>query len=155
MGLEIERKFLINIEKWNAIQKPKGEFILQGYLLTDPDKTIRVRQTATKATLTIKGLTSGASRSEFEYEIPKTDAELLLAEFSMSSVAKIRYTILFNGKVWEVDAFLNDNAGLFIAEIELTAENEEFVIPDWIEKEVTGDKRYYNSYLSEHPYSKW
>ena len=155
MGQEIERKFLINKEKWESIQKPNGEIVRQGYLLTDPKKTIRVRQTDRKATLTIKGLSVVATRSEFEYEIPKEDAEQLFHEFSIATLTKIRYKILFRDKIWEIDEFQGENKGLIIAEIELISEDELFSIPEWIEKEVTGDKRYYNSYLSEHPFLKW
>lgn len=155
MGVEIERKFLVNKEKWNLLDKPDEQFYRQGYLSTDPNKTIRVRQTDTNGYLTIKGLSVGASRPEFEYEIPINDAEQLLDKFSTSSLTKIRYKIVFRNKVWEVDEFLGDNLGLIVAEIELTSEGEQFELPDWLETEVTGEEKYYNSNLSTNPFKNW
>ncbi len=155
MGIEIERKYLINYEKWQKIEKPLGRTYRQGYLLTDPKKTIRVRLTETNGYLTIKGLSVGATRSEFEYEIPISDAVELLDNFSISELSKIRYKISFENKVWEIDEFLGDNAGLIIAEIELKREDEHFNCPDWIDKEVTGDEKYYNSNLTITPYKYW
>jgi CYTH domain-containing protein len=98
MGIEIERKFLVNQEIWDELEKPVGEFYRQGYLMVDPEKTIRVRQTSQKGFLTIKGISIGASRSEFEYEIPHTEAKELLDQFSVSELSKIRYKILFENK---------------------------------------------------------
>ena len=95
MGQEIERKFLVNHSKWQQIKKPIGNHFRQGYLLTDPKKTIRVRQTSEKGFLTIKGISVGASRTEFEYEIPHEEAKELLDQFSISELSKIRYKILF------------------------------------------------------------
>lgn len=155
MGIEIERKFLVNKELWNECEKPAGEFYRQGYLLTDPSKTIRVRQTSDKGFLTIKGISVGASRSEFEYEIPFDEAKELLDQFSVSELSKIRYKILFEEKLWEVDEFLGENEGLMVAEIELKSENEKFKLPDWIGKEVTGEDQYYNSNLTLNPYKNW
>lgn len=155
MPLEIEKKFLVNKEKWNKTDKPKGQFFRQGYLLTDPNKTIRVRVTDTKSYLTIKGLSIGATRHEFEYELPKDEAEQLLDMFAISDLTKIRYKILFNDKLWEVDEFLGDNQGLIVAEIELQSEEEAFDLPHWAESEVTGEDKYYNSNLSILPYKEW
>jgi adenylate cyclase len=155
MGLEIERKYLVNKEKWNSIEKPKKTLFRQGYLLTDPNKTIRVRLTDSKGYLTIKGLSVGATRPEFEYEIPRDEAEQLLDNFSVSDLKKIRYEILFKDKLWEVDEFLGDNLGLIVAEIELKSESETFELPDWIDREVTGEEKYYNSNLSINPFVKW
>lgn len=155
MPLEIERKYLVNKEKWNEADKPKGQFFRQGYLLIDPNKTIRVRVTDTKSFLTIKGLSVGATRPEFEYEIPKDEAEQLLDMFATSDLTKIRYKVLFNEKLWEIDEFLGENEGLIVAEIELEREEESFDLPAWLEKEVTGDDKYYNSNLSVLPYKKW
>jgi adenylate cyclase len=155
MPLEIEKKYLVNEEKWNKTDKPKGQFFRQGYLLTDPNKTIRVRVTDTKSYLTIKGLSVGATRPEFEYEIPKVEAEQLLDMFAISDLTKIRYKVLFNNKLWEVDEFLGDNEGLIIAEIELQSEDETFDVPNWTENEVTGEDKYYNSNLSVLPYKNW
>lgn len=155
MAKEIERKFLVNREKWKAIPKPEGDFFRQGYLSIEPEKTIRVRQTADQCFLTIKGKTSGISRLEFEYEIPKADAEILLNDFALSELSKIRYRISFAGKIWEVDEFLGENAGLILAEIELHNENESFELPEWIGVEVSHDQRYFNSNLTVEPYQKW
>lgn len=155
MPLEIERKYLVNKEIWQETKKPKGMFFRQGYLLTDPNKTIRVRVTDTKSYLTIKGLSIGATRPEFEYEIPKDEAEQLLDMFAISDLTKIRYKVLFNNKLWEVDEFLGNNMGLIVAEIELENEDEAFDLPNWVEKEVTGENKYYNSNLSLFPYKNW
>src|SRR5688500_12543499 len=145
MGQEIERKYLVDHNKWQQIDKPTGQLYRQGYLLTDPMKTIRVRQTAEKGFLTIKGLSIGATRPEYEYEIPFDDAKELLDNFSIAELSKIRYKIIFDNKIWEVDEFLGDNTGLIVAEIELTSEDENFGIPAWVDKEVTGQEKYYNS----------
>ena len=155
MSLEIERKFLVNHQKWNTIEKPNKYFIRQGYILTDPNKSIRIRQTETTAYLTIKGPAKCASRSEFEYEIPLRDAEHLLNNFAVAELIKIRYKIVYKDKLWEVDVFLGDNSGLIVAEIELESEIEFFELPPWIEGEVTGEEKYYNSSLSLHPFNKW
>lgn len=155
MGIEIERKFLVKQEIWAQLEKPDGEFYRQGYLLTDPTKTIRVRQTSEKGFLTIKGISIGASRSEFEYEIPQEEAKDLLDQFSVSELSKIRYKILFENKLWEVDEFLGENKGLMVAEIELKSEDETFTIPDWIGEEVTGEEKYYNSNLTLLPFKNW
>ena len=155
MGIEIERKFLVHKDKWDSLTKPKKDFYRQGYLFSDSNKTIRVRQTNDKGYITIKGSVIGLSRPEFEYEIPKADAEELLNQFSVSELIKVRYKILFKNKIWEVDEFLGDNLGLIVAEIELKHENEQFEMPDWIANEVTGIKKYYNSILAIFPFSKW
>ena len=155
MGIEIERKFLVKQEIWAQLEKPDGEFYRQGYLLTDPTKTIRVRQTSEKGFLTIKGISVGASRAEFEYEIPHGEAKELLDQFSVSELSKIRYKILFENKLWEVDEFLGENEGLMVAEIELQSEDETFCIPDWIGQEVTGEEKYYNSNLTLLPFKNW
>lgn len=155
MGKEIERKFLVNHKKWEDSEKTVGQFFRQGYLLTDPNKTIRVRQTTEKAFLTIKGLSIGATRTEYEYEIPLHDAKELLDNFSTSELSKIRYEILYENKIWEVDEFLGENTGLIVAEIELESEDEKFSIPSWVDVEVTGEDKYYNSNLTIEPYKNW
>ena len=134
MGQEIERKYLVDHDKWLAVEKPLGELYRQGYLLTDPQKTIRVRLTEKTAFLTIKGLTISATRPEYEYEIPASEAKELLDNFSTAELSKIRYKIKYDHKIWEVDEFLGNNAGLIVAEIELASEEERFAIPDWITK---------------------
>lgn len=155
MGLEIERKFLIHKNKWSRITKTQGVFLHQGYLLTDPEKTIRIRISDKLGYLTIKGIAIGAIRKEYEYAIPKNEAKELLDTFSVASLTKIRYDIEYYGKLWQVDEFQGDNTGLIVAEIELKNEKESFDVPDWIGEEITGSKKYYNSNLSLNPYMKW
>ncbi|MEO6838262.1 MAG: CYTH domain-containing protein [Ginsengibacter sp.] len=155
MAKEIERKYLVKLNEWQQVIKPAGQHYRQGYLLTDPNKTIRVRVTSTKGFLTIKGISVGATRQEYEYEIPINEAMELLDNFSISELSKTRYKITFENKLWEVDEFLGDNEGLVIAEIELESEDENFDIPSWVGKEVTGDEKYYNSNLTILPYKNW
>jgi adenylate cyclase len=155
MAKEIERKFLIDIKKWQALNKPEGQLLRQGYLSTDPAKTIRVRLAGEKGFLTIKGATKGATRDEYEYEIPAGEAVELLDKFAGAELSKIRYNVALGSKVWEVDEFLGLNAGLFLAEIELESEDEAFERPEWVTTEVTDDARYYNSNLTKNPYKHW
>lgn len=155
MGKEIERKFLVDKEVWDNMNKPEGKLYKQGYMLVSPKKTIRVRTTPENGYITIKGKTSGTTRLEYEYPIPIEDAEELLAHFTKNIVEKKRYRIPYKGKLWEVDEFYNENEGLIMAEIELKEEQEAFDKPIWIYKEVTSDNRYYNSYLSQHPFREW
>src|SRR5438270_10985009 len=121
MGIEIERKFLVSAEKWSRTLKGEGQVYRQGYILRDPDKTIRVRLSDEQGFITVKGASTGASRPEYEYEIPLQDAKELLDNFCTSEISKIRYEIYFAGKLLEVDEFLDDNEGLIIAEIELSS----------------------------------
>ncbi|MBA4853071.1 CYTH domain-containing protein [Emticicia sp. BO119] len=155
MAIEIERKYLINQNKWDNFPKPEGQLFRQGYILKDPEKTIRVRVTDTTAYLTIKGASIGATRTEFEYEIPKEEGIELLDNFAVSELSKIRYKIPHINKLWEVDVFLGNNKGLIVAEIELDSEEEYFELPEWISIEVTGDNKYYNSNLSANPFKNW
>jgi CYTH domain-containing protein len=155
MGIEIERKFLVNKEKWDQVIKEKKSLYRQGYIVSDPGKTIRVRLTDKEAFLTIKGLTVGISRAEFEYSIPVADAQQLLDGLCGSVVSKVRNFITYDNKLWEVDEFLGDNEGLIVAEIELKAEDEAFSLPEWVDKEVTSEKKYSNSNLAKKPYKNW
>jgi len=155
MAFEIERKFLVNIPLWEALEKPAGQIYCQGYIYSDADKTIRVRTNGAHAYLTIKGKTTGATRSEYEYAIPLQDAENLLDEFCQNLIRKTRYVIPFGKHTWEVDVFDGENKGLIVAEIELTDENEFFDLPPWVTEEVTADARYYNAHLVAHPFSAW
>jgi adenylate cyclase len=155
MGKEIERKFLIDQQKWDNLNKPEGKLFRQGYLLTDKDKTIRVRATESKGFLTIKGKTIGATRMEFEYEIPLAEATELLDNFAISELSKTRYEITMGGKLWEVDVFSGENEGLIVAEIELESEDENFDLPDWVSNEVTEEEKYYNSNLTVKPFKNW
>ncbi|MFC5548336.1 CYTH domain-containing protein [Massilia aerilata] len=154
MGIEIERKFLLKNDGWRGLGQPT--LMRQGYLAADPVRTVRVRIEGERAVLTIKGKSTGASRGEWEYEIPVADAaELLDGLCEQPLVEKTRHRIEHAGHTWEVDEFKGENAGLVVAEIELGSEDEAFEKPDWIGREVTGEKRYYNSSLIRLPYSKW
>jgi CYTH domain-containing protein len=155
MGVEIERKFLVDRDQWQQMPKPIGTYFRQGYILSEPGKTIRVRVTPDEGFITIKGGTKGLSRLEYEYAIPAVDGEELLDNFAISELQKRRYRIDVAGKEWEVDEFLGDNKGLLVAEIELESEGEKFILPPWVTTEVSGDARYYNSNLSVTPFCKW
>ena len=155
MKQEIERKFLVDEDKWNKLEKPVGKELSQGYLASGTTTTIRVRTKGDKGFLTIKGKTVGASRPEYEYEIPRAEANELLENFAITSISKIRFEIEYAEKLWEVDVFKGDNEGLIVAEIELESEDEPFEKPDWITEEVTDDKRYYNSILAKTPFKIW
>jgi CYTH domain-containing protein len=152
MATEIERKFLVRDTQW---RQGAGVKFSQGYLNRDLERTVRVRIAGEKAHLTIKGVTRGASRAEFEYEIPVADAEQLLRLSDGPIIEKNRHIVVHNGSKWEVDEFLGDNAGLVVAEIELTSPDQPFSRPPWLGIEVTDDARYYNSNLASHPYSTW
>lgn len=153
MNVEIERKFLVKSEAWRGLAE--GVRFRQGYLQTHPC-TVRVRTEGERGVLTIKGQTRGFSREEFEYEIPRGDADRMLDTLALPSlIDKIRYKIPYQGFVWEVDEFLGDNAGLVVAEIELSDEGQAFERPEWIGEEVTGDRRYANSALASRPFCSW
>ena len=153
MGREIERKFLVRGYDWK--HDADATTMRQGYLSTDPERVVRVRVEGGKAALTIKGKSSGAVRGEWEYAIPKGDAEELLALCPRPLVEKTRHRIEFAGMLWEVDEFHGDNAGLVVAEIELQTEDQAFDKPHWVGEEVTHDARYFNSNLLRHPYRDW
>jgi adenylate cyclase len=155
MGVEIERKFLVDKDKWQQVIKPTGTHYRQGYLLDDAKRTIRVRITDKQGFLTIKGITTGITRKEYEYKIPVEEGTEMLDAFAESEVEKIRYKITFEGKLWEIDEFYGDNEGLLMAEIELQHEDEAFIKPEWITIEVSDDGRYYNSNLSKNPFKNW
>jgi len=153
MPLEIERKFLVDTQKWNPTVQ--GTRLVQAYLSIEPNPTVRIRIAGEKAFLTIKGRTKTISRPEFEYEIPVNEAQETMLLAISNPVEKIRYEILHKGFLWEVDVFSGKNEGLVIAEIELESEDQPFPRPDWLLDEVSGDRRFYNSYLSEHPFQEW
>lgn len=156
MGVEIERKFLVDHEKWNKLAKPEGKHYKQGYIFSDETRTVRIRVAAGKGYITLKGGRQGKmSRSEFEYEIPAADAGEMLRTLAQNGTEKIRYEIPAAGFTWEVDEFSGDNEGLIVAEIELNSEDDEFEIPEWITEEVTDDHRYANSNLAVHPFKYW
>jgi adenylate cyclase len=153
MPFERERKFLVKEE---LIPEPESSVrIIQAYLSTHPARTVRIRLAGNKAFLTVKGGMSGISRLEFEYPIPVEDARDLLRLAESAPVEKIRKEIHVEGKKWEIDFFEGANKGLILAEVELDTEDEEFILPDWADKEVTGDWRYHNSQLAIHPYLEW
>lgn len=155
MGVEIERKFLVDPEKWKQFKKPEGTAYRQGYLVNEKHKTVRIRIAGDKAFITIKGATQGFTRKEFEYEIPVADGHELLESFKLAGTSKTRYRIPVAGKVWEIDEFSAENEGLLVAEIELKDENEAFEKPAFLLEEVTSDVRYYNSNLAANPFSSW
>ena len=152
MATEIERKFLLKKGVW-----PRGTAMkcCQGFLSRAKDRTVRVRTVNDKGYLTIKGMAVGASRPEFEYEIPYQDALELLEICEKPLIEKNRYRVEEGGLVWEIDEFFGENQGLIIAELELESEDQEFKKPDWVGEEVTGDPRYYNANLIKNPYTKW
>jgi adenylate cyclase len=155
MAVEIERKYLVNKTRWKDAYKDEKQSIEQGYIVNSEEKTVRVRIYGSQGFITIKGSVKGVSRPEFEYVIPVEDARQLIDQFCSSVVSKIRHKVRYKNKLWEVDEFLGENQGLLMAEIELDDEQAPFELPDWISNEVTGDKRFYNSYLSTHPFSTW
>ena len=154
MAKEIERKFLVVGDAWRALAK--GTKYRQGYLSTVKERTVRVRTIDDAAFLTIKGITVGMTRAEYEYEIPTADATEMLDDLCEKPIIeKTRYKIPFEGFVWEVDEFAGVNQGLIVAEIELADENQAFTKPDWIGEEVSGDPRNFNANLIAHPYTNW
>lgn len=154
MGVEIERKFLVDGDAWRTLGE--ATLLRQGYLSADPARTVRVRIDGERAFLTIKGKSVGAARGEWEYPIPVEEAAELLDGLCLQPlVEKVRRRIAVGPHTWEVDEFLGANAGLVVAEIELASEDEAFDKPDWIGREVTGEARYFNSNLIRHPYSQW
>ena len=144
---EIERKFLVNDEIRNILQNLTPKKIQQGYMSENEKGVVRVRTKGEKGVLTIKAANKGISRDEFEYEIPFEEAEEMLGLFCEVYISKERYTINYGQHEWEVDVFHGKLEGLIVAEIELGSEEEEFELPRWIDKEVSDDKRYYNSNL--------
>jgi adenylate cyclase len=154
MGKEIERKFLIKGDAWRF--QARGTFYRQGYLNSAMERTVRIRTIDDKAFLTIKGLTVGATRSEYEYEIPPADCNAMLDVLAEKPlIEKKRYKVPFEGLTWEIDEFFGDNAGLIVAEVELKSEAQAFNRPEWVGEEVTADPRYFNSNLIKHPYTRW
>lgn len=154
--IEIERKFLVTSPEFikDAFRQSR---IVQGYLNSHPERTVRVRVKGEKGFLTIKGIgnETGLSRFEWENEIPLKEAERLLPLCEKGVIDKIRYEVKIGIHVYEVDVFSGANEGLTIAEIELTDENESFEKPKWLGMEVTHDNRYYNAYLSSNPFKNW
>ncbi|AYN65920.1 CYTH domain-containing protein [Euzebyella marina] len=154
--IEIERKFLVNSNDFKE-HATHNERIVQGFLNTDPDRTVRVRIKGDSGFLTVKGKSNkeGTTRFEWENKITVTEAEQLLILCEKGIIDKTRFLVPVGNHLYEVDEFYGDNLGLTIAEIELSAENERFIKPDWLGDEVTGDIKYYNSQLGKKPFKTW
>ena len=153
MGKEIERKFLVVSGEWK--QLGAGTLFRQGYLNSAKERVVRVRTMGEAAALTVKGITTGATRLEFEYDIPREDANQLLELCEQPIIEKTRYRIPTGELVWEIDEFHGVNDGLIVAECELESEDQKIDKPGWIGEEVTGDPRYFNSNLIARPFSTW
>ncbi len=154
MPIEIERKFLVKSDAWRSLAD--GVLYRQGYLAATADCTVRVRVVGEQGYLTIKGATRGIARTEFEYMIPVDEALAMLDTLCEPPlIQKKRYTIAWSGLVWEVDEFEGENQGLIVAEVELTDEQQAIALPDWIDREVSDDPRYFNANLAKHPFSEW
>ena len=152
--IEIERKYLVKSDIYRNLATEQHE-LKQGYLCADGVRTVRVRLWDDHGVLTIKGHGNGVSRFEWEKEIAKEDAEALFALCQPGRVEKTRYIVPLDDLKVEVDVFHGENEGLVFAEIELPSEDYPFTLPDWLGSEVTGDPRYYNAYISSHPYNTW
>ena len=154
MAIEIERKFLVKRIPKNKIKY--SHYIKQGYIFSDKQKVIRVRQKMDDFFITIKGEKTGISRFEFEYKIPKNDANQLFKNFCEKKIIeKTRHYVEHKGHTWELDVFHDKNKGLIVAEIELESEDEAFYLPDWVDQEVTDQDKYYNMNLIKKPFKNW
>jgi adenylate cyclase len=154
MGHEIERKFLVRPDAWRPAGP--GTPFRQGYLSTHPERVVRVRIAGDKAWLTVKGVTRGLTRSEFEYPIPVPDAAAMLDGLcERPLIEKDRHVEVHGGKTWEIDVFHGENEGLVLAELELDSEDEPFARPAWAGDEVSADPRYANASLARNPFSRW
>jgi len=154
MAVEIEKKFLVTSKDWK--EGSSSTIYYQGYLCSGSGQTVRVRIAGDKAWLTIKGKHTNISRLEFEYPLPKDDAQVMLAEVCEQPIIhKRRFLKIYKGFTWEIDEFYGDNQGLVVAEIELTSEDQQFPRPDWLGEEVSHESRYYNASLRIYPYSMW
>lgn len=154
MGVEIERKFLLKDDGWKSAVTGSAS-ITQAYLVRDAARSVRVRRRADAAFLTIKGPAENGATPEFEYAIPATDADALLALCLQGAIIKTRHIVPHGGHTWEIDVFHGENEGLVLAEIELSSIDEPFTRPAWLGDEVTGDGRYANAALSQKPYKDW
>ena len=154
MAKEIERKFLVHPRKWSDLGA--GQVIRQGYLCASKESSVRVRTDGDKAFITIKGHTTDNTRDEYEYEIPLTDANEILGKLcEHPPIEKTRYRIVFKAHTFEVDEFAGANKGLTVAEVELKDSKEQVELPDWIDREVSDDPRYFNANLASKPFSTW
>ncbi len=155
MAKEIERKFLVVSDRWKA--SAAGQRYCQGYIATAKvGQSVRVRLVGDRGFLTVKGPVEGLTRAEYEYEIPQRDAaEMLKTLCDRPLIEKTRYRLPIGEVVWEIDEFAGENAGLTVAEVELTSEHQAFERPDWLGEEVSGQAKYYNASLVKYPYSQW
>lgn len=155
MATEIERKFLVADAAWRA-SSTHSQRLVQGYLTRATAAcSVRVRIGGEAAWLSVKSAVPGVERREYEYAIPLADAEAMLAEFCSGTVEKVRHLVDHGGRVFEIDEFFGDNAGLIVAELELEAADAAFARPAWLGREVSDKPRYYNLHLLDHPYSAW
>ncbi len=162
MAIEIERKYLVDQKRFSELILASETDLIsekldiaQGYIFSEPDKILRIRTSNNKAYLTIKGSISTTTRLEYEYEIPFSDANEMLASLCDKKIIKTRYVIPHEGHLWEVDFFHGKNEGLVIAEIELKSENTSYLCPEWVTEEVTKDPKYLNALLIEKPFTEW
>jgi adenylate cyclase len=154
MNKEIERKFLVKGDAWRALAK--GATYRQGYLNSAKERTVRIRVADAKAFITIKGPTVGATRSEYEYEIPFDEGNAMLETLAEKPlIEKTRYRIPVGNLTWEIDEFFGENPGLIVAEVELKSEDQTFDKPVWVGDEVTSDPRYFNANLVKSPFTRW
>ncbi len=155
MAIEIERKFLVMGDGWRALVT-RSVAMRQGYLSREAGKaSVRVRLEDGAANLNIKAAVVGSARAEFEYAIDPAEAAEILGSLCVGRVEKTRHYVEIDGLVWEIDEFIGDNAGLVVAELELKSTDQVFERPDWLGREVTDERRYYNHSLSQHPYGQW
>jgi len=155
MATEIERKFLVLNDDWRGIVESEMQ-IVQAYLGNNEFSSTRIRIQDDKANINIKSATLGISRTEFEYDIPVVDAQLIIDDLCIKPViAKTRFIVEYMQHLWEIDVFSGDNEGLIVAEIELSSPDEAFEKPSWIGEEVSDDVRYYNVCLVKAPYKTW
>jgi adenylate cyclase len=154
MGTETERKFLVTNDAWRAASVDNRR-LRQGYVAIDGPNTVRIRTDGERAWLTLKGPQRGITRPEFEYEIPPADAESLICLCRGRIVEKVRYRVPFGRHVWEIDEFFGANAGLVVAEVELSRPDEPLERPEWLGDEVSEDSRYLNASLSLKPFGEW
>ncbi len=155
MGLEIERKFLVQSEAWRSAAQGAQQY-RQGYLSLDPERTVRVRVAGQEGFLTVKGISRGTKRAEFEYPIPLQDAAHMLEHLCLRPlIEKLRHRVPWAGLMWEIDEFGGDNRGLVVAEVELADEAQRVQLPEWVGREVSDDARYFNINLVTHPFAHW
>ena len=153
--IEIERKFLLRDQSWRR-EVTRSVEMRQGYLSGEGGKaSFRIRVEAGSARLNIKAAVVGAARAEYDYEVPLADGREILDQLCVGRLEKVRHYVERDGLTWEIDEFINDNAGLIVAEVELQSEDQVFARPAWLGAEVTQDRRYYNHHLALHPYRSW